>query len=111
MIKISEDNKDKDKSRTLEGILALTSSLGVLFLNSMTLYSLMDKAGVYTAKTVEYSQGIPVTMDTYVILNLPVAFCAATGGLVIGKYVGRWMDNLRNKKRPVQLEFDFKERK
>jgi len=106
---MSEDSKDKKGS--LEGILALTGTLGTVFLNSMIMYSLMDKAGVYTAETVEYSHGIPVTFDTYTILNMPVAFCAATGGLVIGKYVGRWIDNLKNKKKLVQSEFDFKERK
>lgn len=109
MIKISDDNKDKKIS--LEGILAATGALGTVFLNSMIMYSLMDKAGVYTAKTVEYSHGIPVTFDAYTILNMPVVFCAATGGAVIGGYIGRWIDKLRNKKGPVQLEFDFKERK
>ena len=84
------EDKKKEQSRTLEGILALTGSLGVLFLNSMTLYSLMDKAGIYEAQT-------PATMNAYVALNLPVAFSAATGAFVIGKYIGSWLDKQRNK--------------
>ena len=89
----------EDKKRTLEGILAATGALGVLFLNSMTMYSLFEKSGIYEriyADACTNEAGL-WEMYQYTGLNLPVALCAMTGGFVIGQYIGKWLDKKRNK--------------
>jgi len=98
---MSEDKTEtnKDKKGSLEGILASTGMIGVLGLNSMGQYWLLEKAGVYAGIYADACANESALWDMYkyVGLNMPVAFCAATGAFVIGKYLGAWIDKKRNK--------------
>ncbi len=95
---MNEDKTEtnKDKKGSLEAILALAGTMGILSLNSCTVYSLLEKAGVYAQLYNSETQAAANSaIFQYVGLNLPVAFCAATGAFVIGKYIGSWLDKMR----------------
>jgi hypothetical protein len=87
------------KNGSLEGILALTGSMSAITLNSLNQYWLFEKAGIYAkiyADACTNEAGL-WEMHKYTGLNLPVALCAMTGGFVIGRYIGAWLDKKRNK--------------
>lgn len=98
---MSEDKTEtnKDKKGFLEGILALAGTIGVLGLNSMGQYWLLEKAGIYAGIYADTCANESAVRDMYkyLSLNIPVAFCAATGAFVIGKYIGSWLDKKLSK--------------
>ncbi len=102
-----EMNKDS-KEGPLERILALTGAIIPLGLNSLTMYSLMEKAGIYepAQNSEAFIEGISA-MFKYCSLNLPVVFCATAGGFVIGRYIGSKLDKLKRRKKLMQKKFNF----